>query len=280
MDVLGAAKLDAVLSIHESVEAAARKPFPWRDSVLTVAGLAACLTIAALGTWQPLRFPGSGEAAAGPALGGWPQPLATLVKLLTALVIGVLVTAVMRRHRSDRPSNRSMDEAQVLLCLSGALMMIIISDNLARAFGIAGAASIIRFRTPVEDPKDVTVIFLLMALGMACGMGALDVAAAGALFLCGVLVVLDSVVTARHRFMLVEMTASGRTFPEAHVASVLSHCGIGWEPREFATGERSVTTYTVTLPPSASIEEVSALLVGDGTHGLASVAWQPPKRLS
>ena len=65
-----------------------------------------------------------------------------------------------------------MEQAQTLLCVSGAMMMIIIGNSLARAFGIAGAASIIRFRTPVDDPKDVTILFLLMGLGMSSGLGA------------------------------------------------------------------------------------------------------------
>ena len=64
-----------------------------------------------------------------------------------------------------------MEQAQTLLCVSGAMMMIIIGNSLARAFGIAGAASIIRFRTPVDDPKDVTILFLLMGLGMSSGLG-------------------------------------------------------------------------------------------------------------
>ena len=71
----------------------------------------------------------------------------------------------------------------MLLCMSGALMMIIIGNSLARAFGIAGAASIIRFRTPVDDPKDVTILFLLMGLGMSAGLGAFAVAGLGTAFL-------------------------------------------------------------------------------------------------
>ena len=83
-----------------------------------------------------------------------------------------------------------MEQAQTLLCVSGAMMMIIIGNSLARAFGIAGAASIIRFRTPVDDPKDVTILFLLMGLGMSTGLGALAVAGLGTAFLCITLLVL------------------------------------------------------------------------------------------
>ena len=94
-------------------------------------------------------------------------------------------------YRAERDANPALDQAQVLLCVAGALMMIIIGSNLARAFGIAGAASIIRFRTPVEDPRDITVLFILMGLGMAAGLGGFALAGLGTLFLCATLPLLQ-----------------------------------------------------------------------------------------
>ena len=95
----------------------------------------------------------------------------------------------------------------MLLCVSGALMMIIIGNSLARAFGIAGAASIIRFRTPVDDPKDVTILFLLMGLGMSTGLGAFAVAGLGTAFLCLTLVALEVMAKQQTRLMSVEIVA-------------------------------------------------------------------------
>jgi hypothetical protein len=127
------------------------------------------------------------EAADQPVL---VQPLLQLFKLVVAAIIGLLVTAVHRRYPSDKPLTRSLAQAQILLCVAGSLMMIIIDGSLARAFGVVGAASIIRFRTPVEDPKDTTILFLLLGLGMACGMGTFAVAGLATTFLCLVLVLL------------------------------------------------------------------------------------------
>ncbi len=103
---------------------------------------------------------------------------------MVAAIVGMLVTAVHRGYRSEREANPTLDQAQVLLCVAGALMMIIIGSDLARAFGIAGAASIIRFRTPIEDARDITVLFILMGLGMAAGLGGFALAGLGTLFLC------------------------------------------------------------------------------------------------
>lgn len=50
-------------------------------------------------------------------------------------------------------------------------VMLIIGSNVARAFSLVGALSIIRFRNAVKDPRDVAFIFLAMAIGMACGTG-------------------------------------------------------------------------------------------------------------
>src|SRR5215813_1782818 len=99
------------------------------------------------------------------------HPFAELLKLVIAALIGIVITAVHRRYHRDKPLPRSLLQAQVLLCIAGAMVMIIIGGSAARAFGVLGAAGIVRFRTPVEDPKDTTILFLLIGLGMACGVG-------------------------------------------------------------------------------------------------------------
>src|SRR3954464_1232492 len=93
------------------------------------------------------------------------HPFAELLKMVVAALIGIVVTQVHRRYHRDRPLPRSLLQAQVLLCVAGAMVMVIIGSSVARAFGVAGAAGIVRFRTPVEDPKDTTILFLLVALG-------------------------------------------------------------------------------------------------------------------
>lgn len=285
-ELLKLARLDGVLSIHDSIVEAKQQPIDWVEWGRLFAGIIACLLIAYIGLlW---RTPGAGSHASGltstdgaaPIFWStpWGYPFTELVQLLSAAVIAIFVTHVQKRHQSDRPMNRSMEQAQVLLAVSGSLIMIIIGSSLARAFGIAGAAGIIRFRTPVEDPKDVTVLFLLMGLGMACGIGALPIAALGALFLAASIVVLDKLIAVKPRIMLVEVTASSREFPLAHVVSVFARYGITWEPLEFAQDDEAEMTYRTTLPPHVQIDEVTEALVGDGAQGLASVSWEKPKK--
>jgi len=223
-------------------------------------------------------IPGVTSGAAADAGGAMANPLFEVVKLIAAAVIGVLVTIVHRQYRPERSSNPALDQAQVLLCVSGALMMIIIGNSVARAFGIAGAASIIRFRTPVEDARDITILFILMGLGMAAGLGALAVAGLGTLFLCGLIPLLNLFSSERPRQMLVEIVAEERDFPTAHVQHVFAVNGILFEPREVSQGDEATTKYLTTLKPTDSLEDLSAQLMGDGKKGIKNVSWSPPKR--
>ena len=206
------------------------------------------------------------------------NPLFELAKLVASAVIGMLVTIVHRQYRSERNANPALDQAQVLLCVSGALMMIIIGNSVARAFGIAGAASIIRFRTPVEDARDITILFILMGLGMAAGLGALAVAGLGTLFLCGLIPLLAVFSSDRPRQMLVELIAEDRDFPLAHVHHVFAVNGILFEPREVSQGDEATAKYLTTLKPTDSLEDLSAQFMGDGKKGIKNVSWSPPKR--
>src|SRR6185503_12401019 len=206
------------------------------------------------------------------------NPLFELAKLIASAVIGMLVTIVHRQYRHERSANPALDQAQVLLCVSGAIMMIIIGNSVARAFGIAGAASIIRFRTPVEDARDITILFILMGLGMAAGLGALAVAGLGTLFLCALIPLLNLFSAERPRQMLVEIIAEGREFPMAHVHHVFAVNGILFEPREVSQGEEAEAKYLTTLKPTDALEDLSAQLIGDGKKGIKNVSWSPPKR--
>jgi hypothetical protein len=206
------------------------------------------------------------------------NPLFELAKLIASAVIGMLVTVVHRQYRTERSANPALDQAQVLLCISGALMMIIIGNSVARAFGIAGAASIIRFRTPVEDARDITILFILMGLGMAAGLGALAVAGMGTLFLCAMIPILNIFSSERPRTMMVEIVSDDRDFPSAHVHHVFAVNAVLFEPREVSQGDEATAKYLTTLKPTDSLEDLSGQLMGDGKKGIKNVSWSPPKR--
>lgn len=282
--MLEVSHLADIFESYESVDAAQATSMPWKHIRLVLAGTVLCGGMLWAGLTWPAQLAGIADASTLTGGGGVNavqlrpiQPFIELAKLVCALLIGLLVSSVHQPSARERSSGRQMEQAQVLLCVSGAMMMIIVGNSLARAFGIAGAASIIRFRTPVDDPKDVTVLFLLMALGMATGLGSLGVSGLGTAFLCLSLVALDHFARQSARIMAVEIIASGRDFPTMHVEGVFARNLVTFEPREISQSDDVTIKYRAWLSPQTSLEELSAQLMSDGS-GVSAVSWEHPKR--
>lgn len=95
--------------------------------------------------------------------------------LLTAVLNGILAKLYMATHGGYSYS-RSFVQALILVGITVTLIMVIIGSDIARAFALVGAMSIVRFRTPVKDTKDLVFLFAGIAVGMACGTGFYDFA--------------------------------------------------------------------------------------------------------
>ncbi len=109
-----------------------------------------------------------------------------------ALVIGsVLALRPWRYLMGRRPPRPEMAQAQILLCVAATIITIVIGNSLAKAFGLVGLGSFVRFRSGLKDPRDAAVLFLVIGLGMACGHGSLPLAFSGAAFACVLLAGLD-----------------------------------------------------------------------------------------
>ena len=94
-----------------------------------------------------------------------------LVSLLVALVCGVVVSLVYRWTYRGASYSASLVRSMITLAMITAVVMLVIGNNLARAFGLVGAMSIIRFRTALKDPQDIVFVFFALAAGMAAGVG-------------------------------------------------------------------------------------------------------------
>lgn len=205
------------------------------------------------------------------------HPFFEFVKLIAAFFVGLTITVVHRLAGHSPTFSPSMERAQILLCVSGALMMIIIGDSLARAFGIAGAASIIRFRTPVDDPQDTIVLFLALGLGMACGLGAFGIAGLGTAFICGALMYLATDPPTAPRNMTLRLTAPAG-FRSERAQQILERHGIAFVPQEIVHNESTLAVYTVTIHPELPIDVVSQELRTSSQDGPVVVQWEAGKK--
>lgn len=113
-----------------------------------------------------------------------------LANLLVALTCGLLLSVVYRLTYRGPSYSVTFVNSLVLLCIIAAIVIMVVGNNIARAFGLVGAMSIIRFRTAIRDTMDLVFIFLALALGMACGVGLNVVALLGTLMSALVVIVL------------------------------------------------------------------------------------------
>lgn len=120
---------------------------------------------------------------------------------IDAIVVGLLATFVLshavawvylRTHRGVSYSG-TMARSLIILSLIVALVMMVIGNNVARAFGLFGALALIRFRTPVKDANDTVFLFFAVAIGIANGTGNIVAGAVGTAMICLALLYLSTV---------------------------------------------------------------------------------------
>lgn len=103
-----------------------------------------------------------------------------LVRLILAMLLGGAVAGIYRwTQRPEAPVAPSFIATLVLLCILIAMVTQVIGGNIARAFSLVGALSIIRFRTVVEDTRDTAFVIFAVVVGMALGAGNLTIALIG-----------------------------------------------------------------------------------------------------
>ena len=103
-------------------------------------------------------------------------PGQVISNLVVALGYGLMISYFYRRITHRLSNGRTFVSALILLNMITAIVIMVIGNNLARAFGLVGAMSIIRFRTAVKDVRDIVFIFFSLAIGMAAGVGLLGMA--------------------------------------------------------------------------------------------------------
>lgn len=118
-----------------------------------------------------------------PTFTAWPD---ILLNVAAAFLLGVLISLVYRYTHKGVSYSQSFVQTLVFLTFIISIVMMVIGSNIARAFSLVGALSIIRFRTVVKDTRDIAFVFFALAVGMAAGAGSYLVGIIGALFGCAV----------------------------------------------------------------------------------------------
>jgi len=197
-----------------------------------------------------------------------------LIALPLATALGAALAVRPRRRRGTAQRSLPVIQTQIILSIIGAVVMIIVGSSLARAFGIVGAAGLVRYRAKIEDPKDAGVMLCTLAVGLACGVGVYGLAIFTTVFIVAVLWVIESFEPKARKAFNLEVKAKEASKVQPKVEALLRRHRIRYELREVKPDEFQ---YAVQLPLDAKTDALSAEIIAlDPSEG-TEVEWKPEK---
>lgn len=117
----------------------------------------------------------------------------TLTIIGAAIILGIVISLVYIKTHKKEGYTPSFTITLIMLPVIIAIIILLVGNNVARAFSLAGAFSIIRFRSAPGNPKDIAYIFFTLAVGLACGMGYVGYSIIFTIILCGIMIILDTI---------------------------------------------------------------------------------------
>jgi len=190
-----------------------------------------------------------------------------LYRLVVAGLLGGAVAGVYwLTHRRDDSLQASFVATLVLLAILIAMVTQVIGDNVARAFSLVGALSIVRFRTVVEDTRDTAFVIFAVIIGMAVGADRIDVALVGLLVVSAAAVLLKACRTNANpespACVLTVRLGLGRSADEVLAPRLREFAGdvVLLSAATARQGTALELTYRLHLRPSASLAQLAAEL--------------------
>jgi len=185
-----------------------------------------------------------------------------LFNLCVAFLCGLVIAQTYKITFGGASYSKSISNSLVVLAMITTVVIIVIGNNLARAFGLVGAMSIIRFRTAVKDPMDIVFIFFSLTIGLAAGVGLAQIAIIGTLSISVVLLIMSKIGYGSHRSdeSLLQFAYSGDHDGKEppYMAVIQSHCRSYTmiNVRSLGSTQQYEISYYVTLRDAAKSNEL------------------------
>src|SRR5262249_45243554 len=134
------------------------------------------------------------------------QLLHAMIRLPIAAGLASLL-ALRPRRRGTPERQPPVIQTQIILAIVGAVVMLVVGSSLARAFGIVGAAGLVRYRAKNADPKDAGVMLSTLAIGLAAGVGLWMLATFATVFILATLWIVESFERQARQLFLLKVKA-------------------------------------------------------------------------
>jgi hypothetical protein len=197
-----------------------------------------------------------------------------LVSMPLAAVLGSALA--FRPRRRGTPLRRTdVIHAQILLAVVGALVMVVIGESLARAFGVVGIAGLIRYRSKVRNAKDAGVMLSTLAIGLAAGAGLYGIAVLATAFFLLLLWIIESREPRAYQAYRLKVASGDPGQIRPRVEAALKRHRVNFELRSSTDDELA---YVVQLPFERKTNEITADIAAMGEGSPPRFEWELKKR--
>ena len=205
-----------------------------------------------------------------------------LLRFLIAAFLAVFLAFRWRRGLSIPKRNPYVAQTQILLAVVAAAMMMIVGDSAARAFGIFAAASLVRFRTNIRDPKETTVLLICLGVGLACGVGRLDMAIILTVFVLFTLLIMEYFESTQV-FRAMEVRIETRNLEQTHqmLKRLFAKHGFISELRQLDSedeqGENGKIVYELSLAGAMTTDQLTEEIFAEDGKNVCNLEWEQKK---
>ena len=201
------------------------------------------------------------------------QLRSALVRLPLAAVLASIL-AVRPRRRGTPHRKPAVIETQIILAVVGAVVMLVVGSSLARAFGIVGAAGLVRYRAKIDDPKDAGVMLSTLAVGLAAGVGLWMIAIFSTAFILVMLFVIESIEPAALTVFALTVKAKDPTTLKPKLEELLKRNRLEFALR---TSTPEEVCYEVKLPLDRKTDRLSNVILKLDPENATGVEWDEKK---
>lgn len=212
-------------------------------------------------------------------LSSWESTSARIaLRFSLAAFLAALLAFRPRRGVSLSRRNPFVAQTQILMAVVAGAMMMVVGDSAARAFGIFAAASLVRFRTNIRDPKEITVLLVCLGVGLAAGVGRWDMAVILTLFVLLTLAILEFYEQAQV-FRSMELSVGTRDVDQSNevLKQLFTRYGFDSELRQLDRQDEEEPlgkiVYLVNLDTKVSTSKLSDEILSADRENIDSVEW-------
>ena len=184
------------------------------------------------------------------------------------------VLAFRPRRRGTPKRQMPVIQTQIILAVVGAVVMLVVGSSLARAFGIVGAAGLVRYRAKIEDPKDAGVMLSTLAVGLASGVGVWLLAAFATVFILALLWVVESFEPKPTQLFTLKVKAKDPSAIKPRLDALLARYRFEVELRGTSQEELQ---YEVRMPSEGKTDRLSERILKLDPETVTEVEWEEKK---